>query len=96
MTVRYSSEIDTFGARRQKMTAFRRPLIVGALAAGVIALGASTAVAAGPLGSPSPGPSTVWGQGTSSSMMKRYEYGHNARHERQHDERHQGGGTAWP
>lgn len=69
MTTWYSSEIDTVSARPQKVTALRRPLLVGALAAGMIAIGASTALAASPLGSPSPRPSTAWGQGMSTSMM---------------------------
>jgi len=69
MTAWYSSEIGTVSARRQKVTAVRRPLLVGALAAGMIAIGASTALAASPLGSPSPGPSTAWGQGMNTSMM---------------------------
>lgn len=53
------------------MTAVRRPLTVGALAAAVIALVASTAVAAGTLGSPFPGPSTTRGdgQGSYAAMM---------------------------
>ncbi|HEY5247166.1 MAG TPA: hypothetical protein VIJ15_01765, partial [Dermatophilaceae bacterium] len=51
------------------MTALRRPLLVGALAAGMIAIGASTALAASPLGSPPPLPSTMSGQGMSTSMM---------------------------
>lgn len=69
MTARYGNEMGTYGARRRKMITLRRPLIIGALAAGVIALGASTAVAAGPLGRPSPEPSAVCGQGASASMM---------------------------
>jgi len=45
--------------------------MIGALAAAVIALVASTAVAAGTLGSPSPGPSTTRGdgQGSYAAMM---------------------------
>jgi hypothetical protein len=69
MTAWYSSEIGNIGARRQKVTGLRRPLLVGALAAGVIAIGASTALAASPLGMPSPPPSTTGGQGTAASMM---------------------------
>ena len=69
MMVQYGSEMGTYGARRPKRSTLRRPLIIGALAAGVIALGASTAVAADPLGSPSPGPVAMWGQGTSTGMM---------------------------
>ena len=42
MTARYGNEMGTYGARRQKVITLRRPLIIGALAAGVIALGAST------------------------------------------------------
>ena len=46
----------------------RRPLLIGALAAAVIALVASAAVAAGTLDSPSPGPTTR-GQGPYAAMM---------------------------
>lgn len=69
MTARYGNEMGTYVARRRKVITLRRPLIIGALAAGVIALGASTAVAAGPLGRPSPETSAVCGHGASASMM---------------------------
>lgn len=69
MAVWHRSEMGTIGSLGQKLTTWKRPLLVGTFAAGVIALGASTAMAATPLGSPSPGPSTVWGQHTSTSMM---------------------------
>jgi len=77
MMARYGKEMGSIGARGQKRTAMRRPLLVGALAAGVVALGAATAVAVGPLGSPSPSPSITGGQtvsifpGTGTSMMGR-------------------------
>ena len=53
------------------MTAVRRPLIIGALAAAVIALVASTAVAAGTLRFPFLAPSTAHGdgQGSYAGMM---------------------------
>src|SRR5664280_2602393 len=69
MTAGNSNEMGTDGALGQNVTAWSRPLLVGALAAGVIALGASIAVAASPVGSPSSGPSTAWGHGTNTSMM---------------------------
>jgi hypothetical protein len=68
MTTRHSSEMGTDGALGQKLTAWSRPLLAGALAAGVIALGASSAVAASPVGSPVSHPSTAWSHSTSTSM----------------------------
>jgi hypothetical protein len=62
---RYGNETGSIGARSKRMTALRRPLLIGALTAGVITLGVSAAVAVGPLGSPSPEPSTPVGQRTS-------------------------------
>jgi len=64
---RNGNEMGSIGARRQKMTAVRRPLLIGALTAGVIALVASTAVAVGPIGGPSSGPSMM--HGTGANMM---------------------------
>jgi len=69
MATRHSSEMGTDGALGQKLTAWSRPLLAGALAAGVIALGASSAVAASPVGSPVSHPSTAWSHSTSASMM---------------------------
>jgi hypothetical protein len=69
MTAWKSSEIGTIRARRQQVTAFRRPLLVGALAAGVIAIGASTALAASPLGDPPPLPATAGAHSTTANMM---------------------------
>ena len=40
MMPRYENETGSIGARGRKMTARRRPLLVGALAAGMLALGA--------------------------------------------------------
>jgi hypothetical protein len=60
--------------------AVRRPLIVGALAATVIALVASAAVAAGTLGTPFFGPSSArgYGQGSYVSMMGQQDRGPSA------------------
>ena len=69
MTAWYSGEMGTMSAWGRKVITLRRPLLVGALAAGVIALGASTAMAASPLGSASSAPSAVWGHGTNTTMM---------------------------
>jgi hypothetical protein len=69
MTTGHSTEMGTNGALAQKVTAWSRPLLAGALAAGVIALGASSAVAASPVGSPVSGPSTAWSHSTNASMM---------------------------
>jgi hypothetical protein len=65
MMARHGNEMGSIGTRGKRLTAMRRPLLVGALTAGVVALGVSTAVAVGPLGDPSPAPSTSGGQGTS-------------------------------
>ena len=70
MMTRHSNELGSISARRRKKTAMRRPLLVGALAAGVIALGTSTAMAAGPIASPSPGPSTMGVQGMTMTGHK--------------------------
>lgn len=64
-----SNELGAIGATGRKATVVRRPLLVGVLAAGAIALGASTAVAVGPFGDSS-GPSTMRGQGSTADMMK--------------------------
>jgi len=69
MTAWYSGEMGTITARGRKVVTLRRPLLAGALAAGVIALGASTAVAASPLGRASSAPAAVWGHGTNTTMM---------------------------
>ncbi len=63
MMSRYGNEMGSTGARGKKVAAMRRPLLVGALTAGVIALVASAAVAVGPIGDPSSGPSRMGGSG---------------------------------
>jgi hypothetical protein len=73
MLPRHSNEMGMLGARGQKLTALRRPLKVGFLATVVIALGASTASAAVPLGSASPRPWMVQCPGT--SLMSRTHMG---------------------
>ena len=67
MMSRYGNEMGSTGARGKKVAAMRRPLLVGALTAGVIALVASAAVAVGPIGDPSSGPSRMGGSG--ANMM---------------------------
>lgn len=62
------SKMCSIGAREQRKTARRRPWLVGALAIGVVTLGASAAVAVGTVGSPPPAPSATGGHGT--SMMR--------------------------
>ena len=66
MMTRKGNQMGSIGARRQK-TAMRRPLLVGALTAGMIAVVASTAVAVGPVERPSSGPSTI--RCTAANMM---------------------------
>ena len=65
---RYGNEMGSTGARGRKVAAMRRPLLVGALTAGVIALVASAAVAVGPIGDPSSGPSRMGGSGAVNMM----------------------------
>ena len=65
---RYGNEMGSTGARGKKVAAMRRPLLVGALTAGVIALVASAAVAVGPIGDPSSGPSRMGGSGAANMM----------------------------
>ena len=68
MMSRYGNEMGSTGARGRKVAAMRRPLLVGALTAGVIALVASAAVAVGPIGDPSSGPSRMGGSGAVNMM----------------------------
>ena len=60
---RLGEEMGSIGARGRKLTAGRRPLVVGVLAAGIVALGGSTALAASAFDSVPPRPVTIGGQG---------------------------------
>ena len=60
---RYGNEMGSSGGWAKRLTAGRRPLVVGVLAAGVVALGGSTALAASGFDRFPPRPLTIGGQG---------------------------------
>jgi len=69
MRTRYGYEMISIGAKGKKKTVLLRPLLVGALAAGVAALGVSAAVAAGSHIGPSPVTSGRTMTSTAAPMM---------------------------